>query len=332
MKKHVVRVTAVMIAVAIVALCLAGCTAGKYDWPRWRGPNGDNISKEKGWNPKAPEGGPRIAWKVDVGGGYSNVAIQNNRVYTMGWDVAGGASVACYCLDASTGKEIWRHSSPGLHAPQATPTVDGSTVYCLSYDGVLSALDAESGKLRWEKNLAAEYGAVQPYYGFAGSPVIVGNVLILTANTSGIALDKRTGEKIWVSESPPKTAHFSDSNGTEYHTPVVYSKKGRRYVIVSSWKGVFSVEAETGKPLLLFDWKDSYATLGAQVADPLVFGEKVLIVGGKADYPGSFCLDVQDKETKILWKNEDTFSQLGSPVFFNGYLYVSQGGDKRADG
>ena len=309
----------------LLTAALVSCSAARYDWPRWRGPNGDNISRERGWNPRALEGGPRIAWQVDVGGGYSNVAIQDNRLYAMGWDVTGVLAVACCCLDASTGKEIWRYSFPSFLFPQATPTVEGSSVYCLCTDGLVHCLDTGNGKLRWKNDLVVDCGAVKPAYGFAGSPVIVGNLLIFTANTSGIALDKRTGVKVWASEAPPKLPNLWSTTGTEYHTPVIYPRKGKPHAVICSWKGVFSVEVKTGKAQLLFDWKDSLQSVEDQVADPLIFREKVFIARYRKSL-GSILLDIQDQETKVLWKNEETFSEIGSPAFLDGYLYVCQGG------
>ena len=64
-------------------MCAAGGIADEFDWPRWRGPNGDGISLETDWDPEALSGGPKILWKVNVGWGHSNVAIQDNRLYTM---------------------------------------------------------------------------------------------------------------------------------------------------------------------------------------------------------------------------------------------------------
>ena len=55
---------------------------GGYDWPRWRGPDGNGVSKETGWDPKALENGPKILWRTNVGYGYSNVAIEDGRLYT----------------------------------------------------------------------------------------------------------------------------------------------------------------------------------------------------------------------------------------------------------
>ena len=78
-----------------------------YDWPRWRGPNGDGISMETDWNPEALAGGPKILWKADIGSGYSNVAIEDNRLYTMGRKEGKNQVL---CLNAKTGRKIWRYS------------------------------------------------------------------------------------------------------------------------------------------------------------------------------------------------------------------------------
>jgi hypothetical protein len=66
-------------------------------------------------------------------------------------------------------------------------------------------LNAKNGKVRWEKDLVYEYDVEIPYYYFAASPVIEGDLIILTANTSGLVLNKKTGKKVWGSEKPPES-------------------------------------------------------------------------------------------------------------------------------
>ena len=124
--------------------------ADAFDWPRWRGPNGDGISMEADWDPEALAGGPKIVWKVDIGMGHSNVAIKDNRLYTMG---LGGV----YCFDADTGEEIWLYSLDSAADTLATPTTDGKFVYALDKDGILMCLKTKNGKLRWEKDLVSEF-------------------------------------------------------------------------------------------------------------------------------------------------------------------------------
>jgi outer membrane protein assembly factor BamB len=240
-------------AILALGMVLGGCRPApggeRFDWPRWRGPEANGISRESGWNPKALEGGPRVAWKADVGTGFSNVAIRRDRLYTMG--LGDGSFV--YCLNAVTGKVLWRYPFPGYDAPQATPIVEGASLYCLAKNGILFCLKAHDGKRLWQKDLVAEYDAVMPFYGFAGSPVVQGNLLVLTANTAGMALDKTTGEKVWGSDKPPATAKAADLTGTGYSTPVLYPQGGKRYALVYSYKGDFSVEVETGRSRLLLD-------------------------------------------------------------------------------
>lgn len=94
MKKRILIIF--IIPLLIGFMIIGGCaTTGKveepmtgiaddFDWPGWRGPNGDGISNETDWDPEALAEGAEILWKVDLGMGYSNVAINDNRLYTMG--------------------------------------------------------------------------------------------------------------------------------------------------------------------------------------------------------------------------------------------------------
>jgi len=207
--------------------------ADDLDWPCWRGPNGDGISNETNCDPEALAEGPKILWKVDVGMGHSNVAIKDNRLYIMGINTV-------YCLNAETGEEIWRHSFEGRYRePQPTPTIDGKYVYALSSTGILLCLKVKNGKLRWKKDLVSEYDVVGPEFGFAGSPVIEGDLIILTANTSGIALNKKTGEMVWGSDKPPEKLGLYSSNGIHYATPVIHDYEGKRYAVITSSRHSF---------------------------------------------------------------------------------------------
>ncbi len=103
-----------LISVAIIVLTLhiaAAAQAVAGDWPQWRGPNRDGISKESGllkqW---APEG-PPLAWKAaGAGGGYSSFAVAGGRIYTMGLR---GAREYVIAFDVATGKEVWATAHGG---------------------------------------------------------------------------------------------------------------------------------------------------------------------------------------------------------------------------
>jgi outer membrane protein assembly factor BamB len=306
-----------MLAVALLSCGTKGSDIGTFDWPRWRGPKGDGISLETDWNPAALTGGPRILWKSNVGMGHSNIAIKDNRLYTMGVTRDGNTVV---CLNADTGEEIWRFAFKGGYESNSTPATDGKFVYTLNTQGILLCLKARNGKLRWKKDLVSEYDVTKPFYNFAASPVIEGDLIVLTANNYGMALDKRKGEMVWISDNPPeKVSPFS--TGPHYSTPVLYDYDGKRCSLISNYEGLHSVEVTTGKVLWTYPWdpfRGQYAT------EPIVFDSKIFIT--RYNRAGSVLLDIGDGSPKVVWKNENMSSDISSPVLVDGYIYGCDGG------
>ena len=134
--------------------------ADDFDWPRWRGPNGDGISQETDWNPEALAGGLKILWKTNVELGSSNIVIRGEHLYVIGNNFSGDDIV--FCLNVETGKEVWRYSYPcgmgnGGDGPQTAQAVDGKHVYTLSVEGHVFCFNAKNGKVRWERDLVNNY-------------------------------------------------------------------------------------------------------------------------------------------------------------------------------
>jgi outer membrane protein assembly factor BamB len=96
------RWTVLVLAILFAVLPIEG---GSADWPQWRGANRDAISPETGLVDSWPEDGPRVLWRIGIGPGYSSVSVSNGKLYTM-WDQ--GATQYLFCLDAASGKELWR--------------------------------------------------------------------------------------------------------------------------------------------------------------------------------------------------------------------------------
>ena len=97
----VIIITCIFLIFFIFYYGFSGDTA--YDWPRQRGPNGDVISLETDWNPEALYRGLKVLWKVNTGMSFSNVAIKDNRLYTIGKNY--GDNIV-YCLNAEIGEEM----------------------------------------------------------------------------------------------------------------------------------------------------------------------------------------------------------------------------------
>lgn len=316
-------------ALACIRLTLSGPLAAEEgpSWPRWRGPAGDGHSSEKGWNPKGLEGGPRLLWKAEVGIGYSSVAIQGARLYTVGMK---GETDAVYCLDTVGGKLLWKFEYPNNYrVPQATPAADRDSVFALGWEGILVCLDRENGKLRWRRDLVADFGAAKPYYGFAGSPVVEGELVLLTADTAGLALDKATGRRVWGSEKPPGDLRgFGPyrTTGTGYSTPIVYEQKGRRRALVSSWKGICLVDLDNGSPDWLYSWAFYTAGCGG---DPVVAEDGILLASDATDFsskPFSVLVDLKGEEPRVAWKSPELWTEFSTPVIIGGYIYAGHGG------
>src|SRR5205085_411221 len=108
-----------------------------------------------------------------------------------------------YCLDANSGKPVWTYSYPcssgDYGGPRATPTVSAGKVYVLSREGGTACLNAATGQVAWGNDLARTLRAAAPKWGFAGSPLLDGNLVIYNVGTAGAALNKDTGKLVWKS-------------------------------------------------------------------------------------------------------------------------------------
>ncbi len=312
------RTLIIILSIWLFGICITYGITDDFEWPRWRGPNGDGISNETNWDPEALARGPKILWKVDIGIGYSNVAIKNNRLYTIG-QICGENIV--FCLNAETGEEIWRHSFESFIYPQATPTIDGKYVYALSKEGILLCLKAKNGKVRWERDLISEYDVTRPTYGFGGSPVIEGDLVILNLNLSGIAFEKNNGKKVWISEKyhPSKICPQSKDLAS-YATPVMFNWEGKRSALMYYCTGLYSVDVQTGKQL----WYFEFMTPGANAADPIFFENKVFISTGWS-FARCALLEITGNEPKVVWENENMRNEFSACVYIDGYLYGSDG-------
>jgi len=298
-----------LFSLVVLLILIASCgKTGEVGWPRWRGPNGDGISTETDWDPQAVAGGPKIVWHIEIGFGFSNIAIKNDWIYTMGQQ---DFESVVLCLKAETGEEIWRQSFGDTNEPLATPTLDGDRVYVLGKSGIVCSLKSINGDIRWKKDLVEDFGSPKAHWGYAGSPLVEGNLVILNARTSGIALNKKTGEKIWEGEV------HTDKAGDYFSTPVIYDYADRRYALIFSDSGLFSVDVETGSKLWFYRWAGGASP---HVADPVVFENKVFVSAAEAN-PRCVLLDIDGNKPRLLWQTENMKNHVNTCVFLDGYLY-----------
>ncbi|MCX6877129.1 MAG: PQQ-binding-like beta-propeller repeat protein [Verrucomicrobia bacterium] len=289
----------------LTAVLLSASGAAADEWPNWRGPNHDGISKETAWDPAAVSA-RKVAWEAEVGAGYSAVAVTNGKVYTAGNFNKNTDAVSC--LDAASGKQLWRHEYPEPLAAKfysggcsATPTVHDGKVYFASKSGKVFCLDADTGKVIWNK----QFGCKVPTWGFASSALIHGKAAIFNAGRSGMAYDKASGAVLWSSED--------DACG--YATPVPFEQSGKPCFALFA-KDTISAVAADGKALWSYPWQTQH---DVNVADPIIVGTQVFITSGYGR--GASVVDFAGAVPKKVWENKNMRSHMSGPVLIGGYLY-----------
>ena len=284
------------------------------DWPRWRGPHRNGISDEKGWLSQWPKEGPRMAWKASVGTGYASVSVSGGRLYTVGNDEE---KDSIYCFDAVSGKELWKHSYASdlgdkffEAGPTATPTVDGDSVFALSRWGDVFCFEAGTGKIRWSKNVQKETGIRVPSWGFASSPFVQEDLLLLNIGEAGVALGKQTGKTVWQSAN----------RDAGYSTPVPFKRGNERFAVLGSGKSYLAVNIRTGRELWRFPWLTSF---GVNATDAILEGDYVFLSSGYEK--GAALLKMESAEPSVVWQNKELRNQFNSSVLLNGFLYGIDG-------
>ncbi|MFC1715401.1 PQQ-binding-like beta-propeller repeat protein [Candidatus Poribacteria bacterium] len=310
---------AIIIVSMSILFCFLATTSFAADWPQWRGPSRDGVSSETGWSSSWPEDGPKQAWKLSVGIGYSSVAVSDGRVYTMG-NVDKTDTI--YCLNADTGAEIWKHSyactaeGNGYPGPASTPTVDGGFVYTLSREGHVHCLKAESGDVVWSKHVVEDFGVTSPEWSFASSALVLGEKLILDTGMA-LALDKSTGELLW------KTKDYGDAwkdtknhpQGGGYSSAVAFNLDGSERVAVLNSTGLVILDPGNGQELMLHPWETPW---NVNAATPLISGNEVFIAS--SDSGGALIQITEDKLVSV-WQSKEMKNHLNSSVLWEGYLY-----------
>ena len=271
-------------SVSVAALCVAGLlvTASNgtaADWPQWRGPTRDGVSKETGLLREWPKEGPKLVWKRDgIGTGYAAPSVAGGRVYILANE--GLENEFVQALSVEDGKKVWStrlgmvgnpNQKPTFPAARSTPTVEGDVLYALGSDGDLACVETGTGKIRWQKNLRKDFEGKPGTWAYAESPLIDGEALVCTpggASATVVALNKKTGDVLW-------KAATAEGDEAAYASAVPLEAEGGREYVQLLQKGLVGLDAKTGKVL----WRYAKATsrYGANIPSPLVMGSTVFV-------------------------------------------------------
>jgi outer membrane protein assembly factor BamB len=306
----------------LALLLLLTPIAAAADWPQWRGPNRDGVSKETGLLKEWPKDGPPLRWKAtDIGTGYSTPSVAGGRVYLQ--TTIDGQEYAL-ALNEADGKEAWKtpigkvgpNKGMDYSGTRSTPTVDGDHLYCLASDGQLACLD-KAGKVKWTKNLARDFGGKVGNWAYTESVLVDGDLVVCTPGgkkAALAALNKTTGEPVWMTErSEEEIADYASIMPVE-------TGRGKEYVQFFRG-GVIGVDAKTGK----FLWRyTATIAFGANILTPVVQGNKVFTSGSRA---GGGLIELvattDGVEAKEIYFEKKIAPSIGGAVLVDGHLYAS---------
>ncbi len=323
---HKINTLAVGTAVALLATF-----ARAEDWPNWRGPRGDGISKEKvaeSW----PKPGPKQVWSAKVGIGFSTPIAVDGKIYMFALTGDENATEwktdTLYALDANTGKELWKQSYDfafkgpypndmmgGWRGTRASPVVQGTKLYTHGPAGDLVCRELTDGKELWHINILVETGATPITWGQSSNPLIDGDSIYVQSGQGGpvcIAVDKKTGKILWQSEK--------GLGG--YAQPTLADVQGTKQVIIFGGDALWGLDAKSGTNRWSVPWKNENFV---NAATPIYHDGKLFVT---AAYSGGHCalFELSSNGAKELWKNNEMTCRFQPPILDNGAIYGNSEG------
>lgn len=310
-------------ALALLAAALSTTPGRGADWPQFLGPRRDGSSPET-LDTSWPANGPRTLWSRAVGTGFSGPVVVGGRVllhHRQGDETL----LECLPADAGGGEPRWTHRAPTTYrdrfgfdpGPRATPCVDAGRVFTFGADGLLEALDLESGRLLWQVPTATRFQADQGFFGFASSPLVVDDLVLLAVggrpDAGIVAFEAATGKVRWKA-----TGHEAG-----YASPVLARLDGEARALFFTREGLVVLEPRTGNVRAEFPWR-SPQNASVNAATPLVIGPRVLL---SASYDtGATLLDLSGGTPRPVWSGDDRISaHYASLVHHQGLVFGFHG-------
>jgi outer membrane protein assembly factor BamB len=294
------------------------------DWPQFRGPRRDAISREAvGLARDWPEGGPKVLWRRRLGRGHAGPVVRNGRVYLLDYDEAAGQDVL-RCMSLADGRDIWRYAYPVRitfdHGfTRTVPAVADGHVVTLGPKAHVLCLDANSGRPRWAMDLRRQLGTEIPAWYAGQCPLIDDGRAILAPagpNVLMTAVACRSGEVAWQTPNPMGWSMTHSSIA-------VATLAGHRTYVYCGSEGVVGVAADDGRIL----WQTTAWSIKiATVATPVPVGDdRLLLAGGYRRGAMMLGLDAEGDRIVPRVRYELTWRQFGArqhtPILYQGNLY-----------
>jgi outer membrane protein assembly factor BamB len=279
------------------------------EWPGFRGPARDSVVHGVAIATDWAATPPVQLWRHGVGPGWSSFAVRGDRLYTQ---EQRGEDEVVSCYRVSTGATVWRHrdhvrfwESNGGAGPRGTPTLKDGRVYTLGATGILNSLDESSGAVVWSRNLSADAKVKVPMWGFASSPLVVGDLVIVAASGKLAAFDVISGEPRWLAPSV----------GGSYSSPHLATIDGVAQVVLLGAGGATAVAPATGTRLWDAKWESSVT-----IVQPSVIGDRDILITTAAATGGEGVRRLALEHGGGTWTARERWTSNGLKPYFNDYV------------
>ena len=320
------------------------------DWPQWLGPARDGSSPEKGLLREWPAEGPKVLWKAPLGKGYGVPTVSGGQLFVLGnSDKPGsGKGLSYWCLDAFTGKQVWRYDYEWKKAERAahpgwgwctkgSVAVTDKHVYGIDDLGVIHCLDRATGAKVWSRDLDEEY---QPSHydwkGWCMTPLVMNDVLVLSldqfyasTNARLAGLDAKTGKTLWLRECHFKPNGSTMLGGGHYQTPALVNFGGEPCALFCSAVkkagdaasgGLVALRPTDGK--VVWEYSEGLGNL-CTIQTPFVQDDLVILLDLWQPIKG---YQLSHKSApfalKPLWTCNEVKSPYTATVLHEGHLYT----------
>jgi len=316
-----------LISATLLLTALSFCPAA--EWPRWLGPNGNNISTEpiaSAW----PANGPTKLWEQKTGYGYASPVALDGKIYLFHQV---GTQDTLTAFEAGNGRQVWSQGYPCTHAAVqandknpdndmpvvlATPSIDHGQIYTYGPGGDLLCRKLDDGSQLWHINVIDQLNSKLLAWAQASSPLVTDKLVYVQGGDGGptaVAVDRQTGKVVWKSEA---TTYGG------YAAPILVEVKGNPVLIIFGGEELYGMDPQTGKTY----WSVPFQNRPRVSAATPIYHEGRLFVACDYNRETGTCmmLELSGKTAKKLWENSNIAQKFQPGVLDNGYYYVNSEG------
>ncbi|HYN06682.1 MAG TPA: PQQ-binding-like beta-propeller repeat protein [Vicinamibacterales bacterium] len=245
---------------ACLLILMASTTLLAENWPHWRGPTHDGVSKETGLPVKwsATEG---VAWKLELPAySGSTPIIWGDTIFLNMATASNTGDLELWAVDRNKQAVSWKRPIAGgnhierkQNMSSPSPVTDGQHVWVMTGVGMLKSFDF-AGKELWSRDIQTDYGRFGLNWGYASSPLLHGDALYVqvlhgmkTDDTPYVLrIDKATGKTVWKVDRPTDAILESPDS---YTTPALLQYDGKTEIVITGGDVVTGHDSATGKEL-----------------------------------------------------------------------------------